>query len=393
MKKDQKFLILRLLIAGGLTAVFFFLPIDGYIKAILFLIPLLIAGYDVYLSAGKKLASLDFLSEDFLMGVVAAVIFIIGLVWKKQFVAEAPVIIIIYQLGKLISEVFEASVKKNEDALLNADSLSILHGALDRKAPVERKMKRFSKIYAPLFITAALIVILIPPLFRMLYNLAPMTDIFIYSAMILIVIGCPSCITGSVPFCFRETLSALLSKDIFLKDQNNIESLSSTWIMLFDSEENKEKAGDLKSLGVHRMEVLSGELDERKIMLEKTLRQRQRKTYLAYLSKAPSDKDLIQRADTGIIIGHKDIPEMLSFADAVIKEDTPAGLKDMLLSSKNCLSLVKKNLAFSITVKLLLTALLIFNILPISAAVAVNVLISALALSNSRKAGIIKEAS
>ena len=244
MNKDQKTFLLRLLIAGILSAVFFFIPVEGYLKALLFLIPLVVAGYDVYLSAGKKLISLEFLSEDFLMGIAAAGIFVTGLIWTGQFV-EAPLIIIIYQFGKLLSRAFSDSVKKREETSLNEEKRSILHDALERKAPIERKLKRFSKLFAPLFITAAIIVIIIPPLFRALYNLPPQANVFVYAAMTLVAISCPSYITGSVPFCFRNTLSSLLSKDIFLKDQNTIESLSTTRIILFDSEDNKERAGDM----------------------------------------------------------------------------------------------------------------------------------------------------
>ena len=385
MNKDQKTFLLRLLIGGCLSAVFFFIPVEGYLKALLFLIPVVIAGYDVYLSAGKKLISLEFLSEDFLIGIAAAGIFVTGLVWTGQFV-EAPVIIIIYQLGKLIYSAFEASVKRREEAATDEERRSILHDALERKAPIERKLKRFSKLFAPLFITAAIIVIIIPPLFRALYNLPPQANVFVYAAMTLIVIGCPSYITGSVPFCFRNTLSSLLSKDVFLKDQNNIESLSTTHIILFDSQDNKERAGDLRSLGISRMEVLFGDHDERLFTLEKTLRQRQRKTYLAYLSKAPDDKRLIQRADTGIIIGHTDVREMLEFSDAVIQEDAPEKLQDLIRSSKNCMTLVKTNIAFPIVVKLILTVLLAVGILPITIAVAANVAVYLLCLLNSKRA-------
>ncbi len=385
MNKDQKTFLLRLLIGGCLSAVFFFIPVEGYLKALLFLIPVVIAGYDVYLSAGKKLISLEFLSEDFLIGIAAAGIFVTGLVWTGQFV-EAPVIIIIYQLGKLIYSAFEASVKRREEAATDEEKRSILHDALERKAPIERKLKRFSKLFAPLFITAAIIVIIIPPLFRALYNLPPQANVFVYAAMTLIVIGCPSYITGSVPFCFRNTLSSLLSKDVFLKDQNNIESLSTTHIILFDSQDNKERAGDLRSLGISRMEVLFGDHDERLFTLEKTLRQRQRKTYLAYLSKAPDDKRLIQRADTGIIIGHTDVREMLEFSDAVIQEDAPEKLQDLIRSSKNCMTLVKTNIAFPIVVKLILTVLLAVGILPITIAVAANVAVYLLCLLNSKRA-------
>lgn len=385
MNKDQKTFLLRLLIGGCLSAVFFFIPVEGYLKALLFLIPVVIAGYDVYLSAGKKLISLEFLSEDFLIGIAAAGIFVTGLVWTGQFV-EAPVIIIIYQLGKLIYSAFEASVKRREETATDEERRSILHDALERKAPIERKLKRFSKLFAPLFITAAIIVIIIPPLFRALYNLPPQANVFVYAAMTLIVIGCPSYITGSVPFCFRNTLSSLLSKDVFLKDQNNIESLSTTHIILFDSQDNKERAGDLRSLGISRMEVLFGDHDERLFTLEKTLRQRQRKTYLAYLSKAPDDKRLIQRADTGIIIGHTDVREMLEFSDAVIQEDAPEKLQDLIRSSKNCMTLVKTNIAFPIVVKLILTVLLAVGILPITIAVAANVAVYLLCLLNSKRA-------
>ena len=385
MNKNQKTFLLKLLIAGILSAVFFFIPVEGYLKALLFLIPLVVAGYDVYLSAGKKLISLEFLSEDFLMGIAAAGIFVTGLIWTGQFV-EAPLIIIIYQLGKLLSRAFSDSVKKREETSLNEEKRSILHDALERKAPIERKLKRFSKLFAPLFITAAIIVIIIPPLFRALYNLPPQANVFVYAAMTLVAISCPSYITGSVPFCFRNTLSSLLSKDIFLKDQNNIESLSTTRIILFDSEDNKERAGDMKPIGISRMEVLFGDHDERLFTLEKTLRQRQRKTYLAYLSKAPDDKRLIQRADTGIIIGHTDVREMLEFSDAVIQEDAPEKLQDLIRSSKNCMTLVKTNIAFPIVVKLILTVLLAVGILPITIAVAANVAVYLLCLLNSKRA-------
>ena len=385
MNKNQKTFLLKLLIAGILSAVFFFIPVEGYLKALLFLIPIVIAGYDVYLSAGKKLVSLEFLSEDFLMGIAAAGIFVTGLIWTGQFV-EAPLIIIIYQLGKLLSRAFSDSVKKREETSLNEEKRSILHDALERKAPIERKLKRFSKLFAPLFITAAIIVIIIPPLFRALYNLPPQANVFVYAAMTLVAISCPSYITGSVPFCFRNALSSLLSKDIFLKDQNNIESLSTTRIILFDSEDNKERAGDMKPIGISRMEVLFGDHDERLFTLEKTLRQRQRKTFLSYLSKSPDDKRLIQRADTGIIIGHTDVKEMLEFSDVVIQNDAPEKLQDLLLSSKNCMTLVKTNIALPIVVKLILTALLAIGILPITIAVAANVAVYLLCLLNSKRA-------
>ena len=385
MNKNQKTFLLKLLIAGILSAVFFFIPVEGYLKALLFLIPIVIAGYDVYLSAGKKLISLEFLSEDFLMGIAAAGIFVTGLIWTGQFV-EAPLIIIIYQLGKLLSRAFSDSVKKREETSLNEEKRSILHDALERKAPIERKLKRFSKLFAPLFITAAIIVIIIPPLFRALYNLPPQANVFVYAAMTLVAISCPSYITGSVPFCFRNALSSLLSKDIFLKDQNNIESLSTTRIILFDSEDNKERAGDMKPIGISRMEVLFGDHDERLFTLEKTLRQRQRKTFLSYLSKSPDDKRLIQRADTGIIIGHTDVKEMLEFSDVVIQNDAPEKLRDLLLSSKNCMTLVKTNIALPIVVKLILTALLAIGILPITIAVAANVAVYLLCLLNSKRA-------
>ena len=385
MSKDQKAVLIRLLTAGVLTAVFFFIPTGGVLRVMLYLIPLLIAGYDVFLSAGKKIAALEFLSEDFLMALASAGVFITGLIWRGE-AFESPLIILIYQLGKLLFSAFEGSVEKREKSVLDDDRLSILHGALERKAPIERKMKRFSKLFAPLFITAALIVAVIPPIFRMLYNLAPMADVFVYTAMTLIVISCPSYITRGIPFCFRSTLSSLLSKDIFLKDENNVESLSSTKIILFDSEEDRERAGELKPLGINRMEVLSGDNAEKMLVLEKTLRQRQRKTYLAYLSKSPEDKNLIQRADTGVMIGREDIKEMLSFSDAVIREDAPARLKDMLLASQSCMSLVKKNIALPIIAKLALTALLFTGMLPISIAVALDTAVSLICLIISGKA-------
>ena len=84
---------------------------------------------------------------------------------------------------------------------------------------------------------------------------------------------------------------------------------------------------------------------------------------------------------------------MLSFSDVAIKDDEPKKLKDLISSSKNCMSLVKGNISFSIIVKLGLTALLFFSLLPVSIAACANVAVDLLCLYNSKRAGSIKEAS
>lgn len=83
----------------ALSAVIFitalFLPIDGWMKLVVFAVPYLIAGHEVIIGAFKKIVHGDFLGEDFLMTVASVGAFCIGEYH------EAVLVMLLYRVGSL----------------------------------------------------------------------------------------------------------------------------------------------------------------------------------------------------------------------------------------------------------------------------------------------------
>ena len=71
MTKKQKNLLIRVIAAGVLMAVFSFLPLDDYpiVRFLLFLIPYLTVGYDILRKAFKGIRNKQVFDEHFLMAV------------------------------------------------------------------------------------------------------------------------------------------------------------------------------------------------------------------------------------------------------------------------------------------------------------------------------------
>ena len=53
MNKKQKKMLARILIAAALIVVYQFLPIEGVIKFVLYMVPYLVIGYDILIKAFK----------------------------------------------------------------------------------------------------------------------------------------------------------------------------------------------------------------------------------------------------------------------------------------------------------------------------------------------------
>ena len=53
MNKKQKKMLIRIVIAAVLVVAFSLIPMKGYVKFVLFMIPYLVIGYDILKKAGK----------------------------------------------------------------------------------------------------------------------------------------------------------------------------------------------------------------------------------------------------------------------------------------------------------------------------------------------------
>ena len=97
MTKKQKNLLIRVIAAGVLMAVFTFLPLDDYpvVRFLLFLIPYLTVGYDILRKAFKGIMNRQVFDEHFLMAVAT-----IGAMALGEY-TEGVAVMWFYQIGEL----------------------------------------------------------------------------------------------------------------------------------------------------------------------------------------------------------------------------------------------------------------------------------------------------
>ena len=69
MNKKQKKMLIRIIVAAVLIVLFSKLPIDGYVRFGLFMIPYLVIGYDILQKAFKGIRNKQVFDENFLMAV------------------------------------------------------------------------------------------------------------------------------------------------------------------------------------------------------------------------------------------------------------------------------------------------------------------------------------
>ncbi len=73
--------------------------------------------------------------------------------------------------------------------------LKLIEEAEERRAPIERFIDRFSRIYTPAIMAVALLVTLVPP--PLLF--AASWQVWIYKGLTLLLIGCPCALVISTP--------------------------------------------------------------------------------------------------------------------------------------------------------------------------------------------------
>ena len=90
--------------------------------------------------------------------------------------------------------------------------LRLVEDAVARKAPAERFITRFARIYTPLMIGLAFLLAFLPPLLLD----QPVQD-WLYRALILIVISCPCALVLSVPLSYFAAIGHASSLGVLIK--------------------------------------------------------------------------------------------------------------------------------------------------------------------------------
>ncbi|WP_353613821.1 zinc/cadmium/mercury/lead-transporting ATPase [Mangrovibacter phragmitis] len=107
--------------------------------------------------------------------------------------------------------------------------LNLIEQAESRKAPVERFIDRFSRVYTPLVILLALLTTLLPPLLFA----APWQE-WIYKGLTLLLIGCPCALVISTPAAITSALAAGARFGALIKGGAALEQLGTVRHIAFD---------------------------------------------------------------------------------------------------------------------------------------------------------------
>lgn len=110
-----------------------------------------------------------------------------------------------------------------------ARMLSLIEEAGARKAPTEQFITKFARYYTPAVVLAAALLALIPPLV-----LSQPFSVWVYRALIFLVVSCPCALVISIPLGFFGGIGAASRRGILIKGGNYLEALAHTDAVIFD---------------------------------------------------------------------------------------------------------------------------------------------------------------
>ena len=113
MNKKQKKVLIRIIAAAALMILFSLLPVEGYVRFALFMIPYLIISYDILRKAGKGILNRQVFDENFLMTVAT-----IGAIALGDY-TEGVAVMLFYQIGELFQSYAVGRSRRNISELMD----------------------------------------------------------------------------------------------------------------------------------------------------------------------------------------------------------------------------------------------------------------------------------
>ena len=118
MNKKQKKMLVRILISGALMVILHFLPIQGLIRFLLYMIPYLIIGYDILRKAFKGILNRQPFDESLLMTVATLGAIVIAVSDSGDY-TEAIAVMLFYQVGEWFQSYAVGKSRRNISELMD----------------------------------------------------------------------------------------------------------------------------------------------------------------------------------------------------------------------------------------------------------------------------------
>ena len=113
--------------------------------------------------------------------------------------------------------------------------IDLVENASSNKSKSEDFITKFAHVYTPIVCAAALTLAVLPPVIRIFaMGLAPEWYVWIYRALIFLVISCPCALVISIPLSFFAGIGGASHAGILIKGGNYMETLSKIKTVVFD---------------------------------------------------------------------------------------------------------------------------------------------------------------
>jgi len=147
----------------------------------------------------------------------------------KSSVNQAPITGESFPIEKVVGDIvfagsinelgsFEFKVNKNLNDTLIAKIIRVVQQAQLERAPTQRFIDQFSKYYTPTIVLFALIIAILPPILT-----GAAFEIWLYKALVLLVIACPCALVISTPVTIVSGLAAVAKNGVLIKGGTYLE--------------------------------------------------------------------------------------------------------------------------------------------------------------------------
>ena len=118
MNKKQKKMLARILIAAALMIMLHFVPAEGAVRFLLYMIPYLVIGYDILIKAFKGICNRQVFDESFLMAVATIGAIALAITDNGDY-TEAIAVMLFYQIGEWFQSYAVGKSRRNISELMD----------------------------------------------------------------------------------------------------------------------------------------------------------------------------------------------------------------------------------------------------------------------------------
>jgi Zn2+/Cd2+-exporting ATPase len=106
--------------------------------------------------------------------------------------------------------------------------------AQEARAPVERRIERFARVYTPAVVAISLAVMLVPPLIALASGAPAGWHVWFFRGLVVLVIACPCALVIATPVAVASGLAAAARRGILVKGGEFLEAFGRLRVLAFD---------------------------------------------------------------------------------------------------------------------------------------------------------------